>query len=39
MAPEPQLWFGVLPVSAGVFGVAVGFAVAVIVSVLTLRAD
>jgi cation/acetate symporter len=39
MAPEPQLWFGILPVSAGVFGVAVGFAVAVIVSLLTLRAD
>jgi cation/acetate symporter len=39
MSPEPQLWFGILPVSAGVFGVAVGFAVAVIVSLLTLRAD
>jgi cation/acetate symporter len=37
--PEPQLWFGIVPVSAGVFGVAVGLAVAVVVSLLTLRAD
>ena len=39
MAPEPQLWLGILPVSAGVFGVALGFTVAVLVSLLTLRAD
>jgi cation/acetate symporter len=39
LAPEPQLWFGIVPVSAGVFGVAAGFAVALVVSLLTLRAD
>ena len=39
LAPEPQLWFGIVPVSAGVFGVALGFAVALVVSLLTLRAD
>ena len=39
LSPEPQLWLGILPVSAGVFGVALGFAVAVLVSLLTLRAD
>ncbi len=36
---EPQLWFGIAPVSAGVFGVALGFAVALVVSLVTLRAD
>jgi cation/acetate symporter len=35
LAPEPQLWFGIVPGSAGVFGVAVGCAVTVIVSLLT----
>jgi cation/acetate symporter len=39
LSPEPQLWFGILPVSAGVFGVGLGLAVALIVSLLTLRAD
>jgi cation/acetate symporter len=39
LAPEPQLWLGIVPVSAGVFGVALGFAVAFVVSLLTLRAD
>ncbi|WP_047194756.1 sodium:solute symporter family protein [Caldimonas brevitalea] len=31
----PELWFGIQPISAGVFGVPVGFAVTVIVSLLT----
>jgi len=31
----PDLWFGVLPISAGVFGVPVGFAVGVLVSLMT----
>ncbi|WP_235964972.1 VC_2705 family sodium/solute symporter [Caenimonas soli] len=39
LSPDPQLWFGIVPLSAGVFGVAAGFAVAFIVSLLTLRAD
>jgi cation/acetate symporter len=39
MSPDPQLWFGIVPLSAGVFGVALGFAVAFVVSLLTLRAD
>ena len=30
-----DLWFGILPISAGVFGVPVGFAVIVVVSLLT----
>ncbi len=30
-----QLWFGIEPISAGVFGVPVGFAVIVVVSLLT----
>ena len=29
------LWFGILPISAGVFGVPLGFAVIIIVSLLT----
>ena len=37
--PDPQLWFGILPISAGVFGVGLGFVVALVVSLLTLRAD
>jgi cation/acetate symporter len=32
---EPQLWWDIHPVSAGVFGVPVGFAVIVVVSLLT----
>ena len=33
---EPiSLWFGILPISAGVFGVPLGFAVIIIVSLLT----
>jgi cation/acetate symporter len=36
---EPPLWFGILPASAGVFGVALGLVVAVVVSLLTLRGD
>jgi len=39
LQPEPQLWFGIVPISAGVFGVALGLAVALVVSLLTLRAD
>jgi cation/acetate symporter len=35
MAPGQQLWFGIHPVSAGVFGVPVGFAVAVVISLMT----
>ncbi len=30
-----NIWFGILPISAGVFGVPVGFAVIIIVSLLT----
>ena len=30
-----ELWFGILPISAGEFGVPLGFAVILIVSVLT----
>jgi len=30
-----ELWFGILPISAGVFGVPLGFAVIIIVSLLT----
>jgi cation/acetate symporter len=32
-----QLWWGIQPVSAGVFGVPLGFAVIVLVSLLTPR--
>lgn len=39
LAPEPALWFGIVPVSAGVFGVALGLAVTFVVSLLTLRSD
>ncbi|HEY8048317.1 MAG TPA: VC_2705 family sodium/solute symporter, partial [Ramlibacter sp.] len=38
MPPGQDLWFGIQPVSAGVFGVPVGTAVVVIVSMLTSRA-
>jgi cation/acetate symporter len=30
-----DLWFGVLPISAGLFGVPVGFAVIILVSLFT----
>lgn len=36
---DPGLWFGIVPASAGVFGVALGMTITVIVSLLTLRAD
>jgi cation/acetate symporter len=39
LAPTPDLWFGIVPVSAGVFGVALGLAVSLVVSLLTLRAN
>ena len=39
LSAEPQLWFGIMPISAGVFGVGLGLAVALVVSLLTLRAD
>jgi cation/acetate symporter len=32
---EQGLWFGIQPISAGVFGVAAGFAVTVLGSLLT----
>ncbi|MCW7540304.1 cation acetate symporter [Aquabacterium sp. A7-Y] len=35
IAAPPQLWFGIDPISAGVFGVPAGFAVIVVVSLLT----
>jgi cation/acetate symporter len=35
MPPGQMLWFGIQPVSAGVFGVPLGFAVAAIVSLIT----
>ena len=34
LAP-PELWFGILPISAGVFGVPAGFAACLLVSLLT----
>ena len=34
-----HIWFGILPISAGVFGVPVGFAVIIIVSLLTPAPD
>ena len=37
LAGEPTLWFGIQPVAGGVFGVAVGVAVAVLASLLTRR--
>jgi cation/acetate symporter len=30
-----DLWFGILPISAGVFGVPLGFAIIIIVSLVT----
>jgi cation/acetate symporter len=35
----PDLWLGILPVSAGVFGVALGSAVTVAVSLITRGSD
>ena len=35
VAAPPQPWFGILPLSAGVFGVPVGFVLIVLVSLLT----
>jgi cation/acetate symporter len=35
LAGEPTLWFGIQPVAGGVFGVAIGVAMAVLVSLLT----
>jgi cation/acetate symporter len=32
-----ELWWGIQPISAGVFGVPVGFAVIIVVSLLTKR--
>jgi cation/acetate symporter len=37
LAPQPMRWFGIDPVSAGVFGVPAGAAVLVIVSLLSRR--
>ena len=34
-----ELWWGIQPISAGVFGVPIGFAVIIIVSLLTPAAD
>ena len=36
-APGPRLWYGIQPVSAGVFGVPVGFAVIWLLSALMPR--
>ena len=39
-SPAPvELWWGILPISAGVFGVPLGFAVIIIVSLLDAGAD
>ena len=35
MPPGQELWLGIQPLSAGVFGVPVGFAVAVFTSLVT----
>lgn len=39
LEPGAALWFGILPVSAGVFGVGLGLAVAVVVSLATRGGD
>jgi cation/acetate symporter len=39
LAPDPQLWFGIVPISAGVFGVAAGLLATIVVSLLTLGTD
>ena len=35
LAGPPQLWWGIQPISAGLFGVPAGFAAVLLVSVLT----
>ena len=35
VSAAPDLWFGVLPISSGVFGVPLGFVVCVLVSLMT----
>ena len=35
VSAPPELWFGILPISAGVFGVPTGFIVCVLLSLLT----
>jgi len=35
ISAPPEPWFGIAPISAGVFGVPLGFAVCAIVSLLT----
>jgi cation/acetate symporter len=35
LPPGQELWFGIQPLSAAVFGVPLGFALAIIVSLLT----
>ena len=37
--PIPALWFDIQPICAGVFGVPVGFAVTIVVSLLTRKPD
>jgi cation/acetate symporter len=37
LAPEHTLWFGIQPLSAGVFGVPLGFAVAIAFSLVPPR--
>jgi cation/acetate symporter len=39
LSPDPHLWLGIVPVSAGVFGVALGLVISTAVSLLTLRTD
>jgi cation/acetate symporter len=39
LEPGSTLWFGILPVSAGVFGVGLGLAMAVVVSLATRGGD
>jgi cation/acetate symporter len=39
LSVPPSLWFGIQPISAGVFGVALGFAVMVVVSLVTPNAQ
>ena len=39
LEPGAALWFGILPVSAGVFGVGLGLAMAVVVSLATRGGD
>jgi len=39
LSPTPQFWWGIQPVSAAIFGVPAGFAVIVVVSLLTRAPD